>query len=84
MWFVYILCCKDESFYIGMTGNLEKRLWEHNNRVGALFTRNRLPVRLVYFEEFESKFDAAKREKEVKGWKRDKKEKLVTSFQGLP
>jgi len=67
-----------------MTWNVEKRLWEHNTRIGALYTRNRLPVKLVYYEEFRNKFDAARREKEIKGWRREKKEDLITGFQGLP
>ncbi|HEY4505637.1 MAG TPA: GIY-YIG nuclease family protein [Candidatus Paceibacterota bacterium] len=84
MWYVYILRCRDGSLYIGMTWNVEKRLWEHNTRIGALYTRNRLPVKLVYYEEFRNKFDAARREKEIKGWRREKKEDLITGFQGLP
>lgn len=77
--FVYILKCKDGSFYTGITWNIEKRINEHNKGL-SLATKGRLPVELVYSEEFIDKFRAAQREKEIKGWRREKKLKLVASL----
>jgi putative endonuclease len=74
---MYILECSDGSFYTGSTKNLEKRLREHNNGVGANYTRNRLPVELIYFEEYERIDEAFYREKQVQGWSRKKKLALV-------
>jgi putative endonuclease len=80
MYYVYILKCNDESFYTGITWNLPKRIKEHNLGVGAEFTKSRLPVKLAYYQKLDSKKEAAKREKEIKGWCRRKKEKLIKSF----
>jgi putative endonuclease len=69
MYFVYILQSeKDKKRYIGFTENLERRLSEHNSGL-AKSTRNRKPLKLIYFEEFENKADAMKREKEIKAKK---------------
>ena len=53
--YVYILRCSDDSLYTGWTNNLEKRIKAHSNGKGAKYTKARLPVELVYFEEFEEK-----------------------------
>ena len=50
---MYILECSDESYYTGSTNNLELRIQQHQNGLGANHTKKRLPVKLVYFEEFE-------------------------------
>ena len=63
---MYILKCYDGSFYTGSTWNLEKRLWEHENGLGSIYTRERLPVKLVYFEEYETRASAMYREWEIK------------------
>ena len=75
--FMYILECSDGSYYTGSTWNLEKRLWEHENGMGAHHTAKRLPVKLVYFEECDRIDDAFYREKQVQGWCRKKKEVLI-------
>lgn len=75
--FVYILECSDGSYYTGSTNNLERRLNEHQNSQGANYTKNRLPVKLVYFEEFERVEDAFHREKQIQGWSRRKKKALI-------
>jgi putative endonuclease len=80
MWYFYILRCIDGSFYSGITNHLEERLKEHNNGEGAKYTKNRLPVKLIYFEEYPDKSSARKREIEVKGWHREKKDALVVGF----
>jgi putative endonuclease len=74
---MYILKCSDESYYTGSTWNLEKRLAEHQAGLGAKHTCKRLPVELVYFEESERVEDAYRREKQIQGWSRKKKEALM-------
>lgn len=78
MHYVYILECNDKTFYTGYTNNLDKRLDTHNKAKGAKYTKYRLPVRLIYFEEFNSKSEALKREYAIKKMTRKKKEELIT------
>lgn len=73
--YVYILKCNDDSLYTGWTNNLEKRVKAHSNGKGAKYTKSRLPVELVYFEEYENKVEAMRREYAIKQLKR--KEKLM-------
>ena len=75
--YMYILECADGSYYTGSTWNLEKRLWEHHNAHGANYTAKRLPVKLIYCEECERIEDAFRREKQVQGWSRRKKQALI-------
>ena len=73
----YILECADGSFYTGSTNNLALRLAQHQNGEGANYTKNRLPVKLVYVEEY-NRIDAAfYREKQIQGWSRKKKMALI-------
>ncbi len=74
---MYILECADGSYYTGSTKDLERRLWEHQNMVGANYTKKRLPVKLVYYEEYSKIYEAFYREKQVQGWSRKKKEALI-------
>ena len=78
--YTYILECKDGMYYTGWTNNLEKRMKEHNEGKGAKYTKARRPVKLVYFETFESKIDAMKREYAIKQMKRSEKIKLISSI----
>jgi type I restriction enzyme S subunit len=75
--YMYILQCADGSYYTGSTTNLELRLQQHQNGEGANHTRKHLPVKLVYFEEFDRIDKAFYREKQVQGWSRKKKEALI-------
>ena len=75
----YILLCADGSYYTGSTNNLDKRLAEHNAGEGANHTKNRLPVKLIYHEEFQRIDEAFNREKQIQGWSRIKKEALINS-----
>ena len=77
--YTYILECKDGSYYTGWTNNLEKRLKDHNDGKGAKYTRSRLPVRLIYFEEYETKEEAMSREFAIKRMTRKEKESLCIS-----
>lgn len=78
--FVYIVRCKDKSLYTGITWNIEKRLKEHNLRIKTCLQKSKVPVNLVYWEEFDNIKNAAKKEREIKGWCREKKEKLINSL----
>lgn len=60
--YTYIVECKDGTLYTGWTNNLEKRIADHNSGKGAKYTRARKPVTLVYYETFEAKEEAMKRE----------------------
>lgn len=76
--FVYILKCSDETFYVGCTNNLPKRLKAHNTlKSGAHYTKIRRPVTLIYKEEFDNLTSARAREAEVKRLKKANKEKLI-------
>ena len=75
--YVYILRCVDDSLYCGWTTNPEVRLKAHNSGRGAKYTRSRLPVEMVYLEEYEEKKDALSREWHIKQMSRDEKLKLI-------
>ena len=75
--YMYILECSDGSYYTGSTNDLELRLSQHLNGEGSNHTRKRLPVKLLYFEQFSRIDDAFSREKQVQGWSRIKKEALI-------
>ena len=77
--YTYILKCSDNTFYTGWTTDLNRRLTAHNSGKGAKYTRNRLPVTLVYYEEFQTKQDAMKREYAIKQLSRQEKAALITS-----
>ena len=77
MAWMYILECSDGSYYVGSTKNLERRLSEHQEGLGARYTTRRLPVKLVYCEEYDRVADAFYREKQVQGWTRRKREALI-------
>ena len=81
--YVYILKCRDNTLYTGWTKSLEKRLTAHNSGRGAKYTRARLPVEIVYFEEFEDKKEAMKREYAIKKLSREEKLKLIDKFIGV-
>ena len=78
--YTYILECKDGTLYTGWTNNLEKRVKDHNEGKGAKYTKARRPVTLVYYEEFESKEEAMKREYAIKQMSRSEKLKLTLSL----
>ena len=74
--YTYVVKCSDGTFYTGWTNNLEKRIDCHNAGKGAKYTTRR-PVALVYYETFETKEDAMRREYAIKQMSRTEKEKLV-------
>ncbi len=77
--YTYILRCGDSSLYTGWTNDLEKRVRAHSEGRGGKYTRSRLPVGLVYYEEFETKEEAMRREWEIKQLTRAQKERLIHS-----
>ena len=75
--FVYILRCRDNTFYTGYSNDLAKRLKAHNSGRGAKYTKSRLPVEIVYYEDKMSKSEAMRRECAIKKLSRKKKEELI-------
>ncbi|MDF1612040.1 GIY-YIG nuclease family protein [Stygiobacter electus] len=76
-YYLYILKCKDDSYYTGITNNLEKRIQEHNAGIYKGYTSSRLPVKLVYSRTFKDINEAIRSEKQIKNWSRAKKEALI-------
>jgi putative endonuclease len=77
-YFVYILLCSDNSYYTGVTNDLERRLYEHENGIDpGSYTCKRRPVKLVFHEMFNDAIQAIAFEKQVKGWNRKKKEAII-------
>jgi len=79
MAWMYILECADGSYYVGSTNDLERRLIEHQEGRGARYTTRRLPVKLVYSEEYNHVAEAFEREKQVQNWSRAKREALINN-----
>ena len=75
--YLYILECADGSYYTGSTSNLELRVKQHQEGIGANHTRKRLPVKLVYYEMYPRIDDAFFREKQIQKWNRAKKQALI-------
>jgi putative endonuclease len=78
MAWMYILKCADDSFYVGSTRSLELRMAQHQSGKGSRYTSGRLPVELVYGEEYDRVVDAYAREKQVQNWSRAKREALIS------
>lgn len=77
--YTYIVKCSDGSLYTGWTNDLEKRIRVHNEGKGAKYTKSRRPVVLAYYEEFQTKEEAMRREWEIKQMSRNQKMKMLTS-----
>ncbi len=73
----YMLHCADRSFYVGHTDDLEKRIAKHEHGQIRGYTSRRLPVKLVWSEEFPSRYEALQAERQIKGWSRAKKLALI-------
>ena len=77
-YYIYILLCSDNSYYIGVTNNIRVRLEQHQNGVHSKsYTYNKRPVELIYSEEYIDIKQAIEREKQLKKWSRAKKEALI-------
>ena len=82
MWYLYIAKFSGEKLYTGISVDVERRIRQHNNGTGAKSLRGKGPIELLYTEKFDTNKQAARREREIKGWNREKKLKLITK--GLP
>jgi predicted GIY-YIG superfamily endonuclease len=74
---VYILRCADDSYYTGHTDNLEKRIGEHQAGLCGGYTVSRLPLELVFSQDFITREEALSAEQQIKGWSRNKKEAMM-------
>ena len=84
IWHVYIVCCKDNSLYTGITTDILRRIDEHNSRKnGARYTRTRRPVELVYIEQVSSRAIAARREHQIKKMTPVGKKQLIKTCRPL-
>ena len=75
--FVYLLECRDGTFYCGYTKDLEKRLEQHNSGRGGKYTQRKMPVKLIYSEQFETQKEAMRRELKIKKLSRKEKFELI-------
>lgn len=75
--FTYMLRCADGSYYLGHTDDIERRVSQHEAGVVAGYAATRLPIRLVWFEEFPTREEAKAAELQIKNWSRKKKEPLI-------
>lgn len=80
-WYVYLLLCDKKTFYVGITNNVSTRLQQHRTKQ-SFFTKKFSVIALVYCEKYPDRFDAAKREKQIKGWSRNKKQMLLSGDLG--
>lgn len=78
--YIYILKCRDNTLYTGFTTNIKMRLDKHNDNKGAKYTRGRTPVELVYYEKYENKQLAQKREYAIKKLNRNAKLEIINNF----
>jgi putative endonuclease len=79
-YYLYILECADKTFYTGITVDLLRRLWEHNNsKLGACYTKSRRPLRLVYSKKFPNRSSASQEEYRVKKLSKADKMKIIKS-----
>ena len=77
-WTVYILRCRDGSFYTGIAKDVQARVKQHSEGRGAAYTRSRLPVTLLYQEDGLTRSEALIREVQIKAMPRSKKEELIS------
>ncbi len=83
--YVYILECSDQSFYTGVTNDIERRLFEHSESLIKTYTNTRKPVKLVWASDELDIQDAIVLEKQIKGWRRAKKIALINErYEDLP
>lgn len=81
-WYVYIVKAIDNSYYTGITTDLEQRVEKHNTKQGSKSLFGKIPVRLVYQEKAKNRSEASKREAEIKSWEREKKIELINKNNG--
>ena len=74
---MYILKCRNGSYYVGHTDDIEKRMDQHSRGEGSSYVKERLPVELVYVEDFPTRDEAFNAERSIKNWSRKKKQALI-------
>ena len=79
--YMYVVECRDGSYYTGYTTDVKKRIDVHNSGKGAKYTRSRLPVKLIYVQDFDSKEEAMAAEALLKRKKRVQKERFLSENQ---
>ena len=77
MYFVYLILCKDNTIYTGITTDIKRRLKEHKDSKGGHYTSSRKVVKVLYTESHKNRSGALKRESQIKGWRREKKLSLI-------
>ena len=77
MFYVYILKCSDGSYYTGHTNNIDRRICEHSEGKASSYTSKRLPVELVFLQNFQTKSESLEAERKLKNWNRIKKEIVI-------
>jgi len=75
--FVYMLLCSDDSYYVGHTDNIARRISQHHANKTPCYTSKRLPVKVVYMQNFATRYEALAAERQIKRWSRAKKEALI-------
>jgi len=78
-WYMYVVLCFDNTFYCGITTNLERRLKQHNGEIkgGAKYTMSRRPCKYIYYEVFSNRSEASKKEAKFKLFTRKQKEDYI-------
>ena len=85
MYYVYMIKNRKDKLYTGITENSAKRLYYHNTKQGAQFTKTKNKFKIVFYEEYQTLAEARKREIQIKKWRREKKEMIIKRFAlGLP
>lgn len=77
IYYTYIIICSNNKYYVGHTHNLEQRFDRHLHKSGAKFTSQNKPIKIVWSQEFNNEIESIQRERQIKGWSRIKKEKLI-------
>lgn len=77
MYCVYLIECKDGTLYAGITTDIQRRFKEHSLGKGGAYTRSKKVKKVLYTEEYKDRSSALKREREIKGWRREKKLGLI-------
>jgi len=80
MYYIYMIKNQYGKIYVGVTQNIKQRLYHHNTKQGAQFTKSKSVFYLTFSEEYKTLAEARKREIQIKKWRRDKKELLIEKF----
>jgi len=73
----YIILCSNNKYYVGHARDVDKRFTRHLTKDGARFTRQNKPIKILWKQKFNTETEAVQREKQIKGWSREKKDNLI-------